>query len=126
MTSPEIHNVAFPFIKVEYSGPKDGEFVDDTTTFRPGTRFESELEDGNYGGADEEWQADGMGLMVLEVVGRFKPGKYAERTFYVRSFIDPAGRAFGKKNLRVISSAAFKRMLKGYRHEFTLPETEAA
>lgn len=116
----ETHEITFPFVKEEYSGPKDGEFVDDIETWRPGTR----VEHGDYEYSDAQWLADGEGLMVLQVVGRFKPGKYPERTFYLRSFIDPTGRQFGKDKLRVISSAAFKRMLKGYRHEYLLPETE--
>jgi hypothetical protein len=117
----ETHEVAFPFVRDKYEGPFDGEFAADVDTWRPGTRCETDDD-----GYEEEWQADAMGKMVLHVVGRYKPGKYQERTFYLRSFIDPSGRAFGKDNLRVISSPAFNRMLKGYRHKFVLPETEAA
>ncbi|MDN8612740.1 hypothetical protein [Variovorax ginsengisoli] len=117
----ETHEIAFPFVKESYSGPMDGVVVDDADTWRPGTRREwSSGGDAYYQDVEEWWAADGHGKMVLQVVGRFKPGKYPERTFYLRSFIDPTGRQFGKDKLRVISSAAFKRMLKGYRHEYMI------
>ena len=113
------HRIKFPFSREKYSGPLDGELVDDVLTWRPGTRrawLQSEYD-------TEEWrEADGEGLMVLTELGSFKPGKYPERTFYVRSFIDPDGKQFGKAKVRVIASNAFKRMLKGYRHPYQLPE----
>jgi hypothetical protein len=117
----ETHEVAFPFVRGTFAA-YDEQGVTELPTWLPGTRLET-ADDEGY---DSEYQADGMGKMVLHVVGRFRPGKYPEHTFYLRSFIDPDGGAFGKDKLRVISSAAFKRMLKGYRHEFALPETEAA
>lgn len=110
------HKVKFPFIRQEYSGPMDGAFVDGVKTWKPGTRCER----GDYEYSDEQWVADGEGFMVLEVLGAFKPGRYPERTFYLRSFIDPDGRHFGKAKVRVMASAAFKRMLKGYRHPYIL------
>lgn len=114
MTTASTHKIKFPFVRDEYSGPMDGEFVDAVKTWKPGTRCEH----GDYEFSDEQWVADGEGFMVLEVLGVFKPGKYPERTFYLRHFIDPDGRQFGKANVRVIASSAFKRMLKGYRHQY--------
>lgn len=113
------HHIKFPFVREKYSGPLDGEIVDDVETWRPGTRRSFMQDDYD---TDEWWEADGEGFMVLEELGSFKPGKYPERTFYVRSFTDPDGKQFGKAKVRVISSAAFKRMLKGYRHSYELPE----
>ncbi|AZW24455.1 hypothetical protein CS345_17375 [Bordetella bronchiseptica] len=110
----------------EYSGPKDGEFYDGKT-WRPGIRFE--VRDSGYlYDPDQVAIADGMGQMVLEVVSRHKPGKFPERTFFLRSFVDPNGRAFGKARLRVTTTPAFKRMAAGYRHEFEMaaqPTTSA-
>jgi hypothetical protein len=113
-----IHQIKFPFVQEEYSGPKDGEFVADAKTWRPGTC----VEHGDYEFSDEQWVADGEGLMVLEELGNFKPGRFPERTFYLRRFIAPDGRQFGKDKVRVISSSAFKRMLKGYRHAYIMSE----
>lgn len=117
MADTSSYRVKFPFIQDEYSGPKDGEFVEGVKSWRPGTRCEH----GDYEYSDEQWVADGEGHMVLEVLGTFKPGRFPERTFYLRRFIDPAGRQFGKEKVRVIASTAFKRMLKGYRHPYLLP-----
>ena len=117
----EKHEVVFPFVRGTFAA-YDEQGVTELPTWLPGTRLEAADDDGY----DSEYQADAMGKMILHVVGRFKPGKYPERTFYLRSFVDPSGRTFGKDNLRIISSAAFKRMLKGYRHKFSLPELEAA
>lgn len=114
------HKIKFPFVRYEYSGPMDGEFVDGMKTWKPGTRCEY----GDYEYSDEQWVADGEGSMVLEVLGAFKPGKYPERTFYTRQFIDPDGRQFGKTKVRVMASSAFKRMLKGYRHPYLLLDEE--
>lgn len=112
----ETLRVAYPFALEEYSGPKDGEFYDGKT-WRPGVRFELRSS-GYLGDPDEVAIADGMGEMVLEVVSRHKPGKFPERTFFLRSFVAPDGRAFGKAKLRVTTTPAFNRMAAGYRHEF--------
>lgn len=114
----ETFRVAYPFALEEYSGPKDGEFYDGKT-WRPGVRFV--VRDSGYlYDPDQLAIADGMGQMVLEVVSRHKPGKFPERTFFLRSFVDPNGRAFGKAKLRVTTTPAFKRMAAGYRHEFEM------
>ncbi len=116
----ETFRVAYPFALEEYSGPKDGEFYDGKT-WRPGVRFE--VRDSGYlYDPDQVAIADGMGQMVLEVVSRHKPGKFPERTFFLRSFVDPNGRSFGKAKLRVTTTQAFKRMASGYRHEFESAE----
>ena len=118
-----VHHIKFPFIREKYSGPLDGEIVDDIDTWRPGTRREWLQDDYD---TEEWWTADGEGSMVLEELGSFKPGRFPERTFYLRRFVDPSGKQFGKDKVRVIASSAFKRMLKGYRHTYLLPETEEA
>lgn len=113
----EVHQIKFPFIQQKYSGPLDGALVEDAQTWRPGTSREADDD-----GYNPIYSADGEGLMVLEVLGCFKPGRFPERTFYLRRFIDPDGRQFGKEKVRVIASSAFKRMLKGYRHPYELDE----
>ena len=64
--------------------------------------------------------ADAEGQMVLTVVSVHKPGKYPERVFYTRSWIDPAGGCFGKRGLRMTTTEAFKRLASGYRHPYEL------
>lgn len=61
--------------------------------------------------------------MVLDVVATFKPGRFPERVFYTRRWIDPDGREFGKTNkLRATTTAHFRSLLKGYRHDFEVIE----
>ena len=71
------------------------------------------------------YTADGLGKMVLEVVSAHRPGKYKERVFYLRRWIDPDGREFGATKLRVKTEAAFTKLLRGYRYEFDLTEVAA-
>ena len=67
--------------------------------------------------------ADGVGSMVLDVVAVFKPGRFPERVFYTRRWINPDGREFGKTStLRIATTGQFRRLLKGYRHQFEVCE----
>lgn len=67
--------------------------------------------------------ADGVGQMILTVIGVFKPGEYPTRVFFERVWVDPDGKHFGKKRLLTKTSAAFTRLLRGYRHPFQVHET---
>jgi len=85
-------------------------------TWIPGVRQEPRAPDG----VDSDCIADGLGFMCLHVVSLHKPGKFPPRVFYVRTWEDPNGRVFGKKSLRMTTLAAFRRLLRGYRHEYEL------
>lgn len=106
------HRVPYPMVlePVELLGD-DGPYQ--TKSWRPGVRYVNEAP---YG--ESAAYADGVGWMVLSVVSIHKPGKYPERVFYIRTWIDPTGLVFGKKKLRIISSPAFKRMAEGFRYEY--------
>jgi hypothetical protein len=110
----ETHIVPYPFFQTVYTGhDENGGY--EAPCWRPGTQGDHD----SFGG----WvhSADGMGEMILEVVGRFKPaGPYPERTFFVRRWRDPNGNEFGKTKLRITTSQAFMRLTKGYRHEYEL------
>lgn len=61
--------------------------------------------------------------MALDVVATFKPGRFPERVFYTRRWVDPDGREFGKTGRLLIATAGqFRRLLKGYRHPFAVCE----
>ena len=107
------HLVEYPFVQEEVTlFDEDGPHT--IQGWRPGVSFEPD--DGTEDGAG--W-ADGIGKMVLSEIDSHKlPRPYPERVFYLREWIDPKGRRFGKRNLRVTTRAAFTRMLRGYRHEF--------
>ena len=93
-----------------------------TEGWRPGcTREEDDIGEPAY----QSWAyvADGIGSMVLDVVAIFKPGRFPERVFYTRRWIDPDGREFGQTGkLRIATTGQFRRLLKGYRHQFEVCE----
>jgi hypothetical protein len=93
-----------------------------TEGWRPGcTKEEDDL--GEHGYQAWVYVADGTGSMVLDVVATFKPGRFPERVFYTRRWIDPDGREFGKTGkLRIATTGQFRRLLKGYRHPFEVSE----
>ena len=64
--------------------------------------------------------AENMGLMLLTVVSIHKPSKYPERVFYTRKWKKPNGDIFGKNGLKITTKSNFTRMLKGYRHPFSM------
>jgi hypothetical protein len=119
VNAPERHVVPYPFYRTTHEG-YDEEGAYEAPTWRPGAECDLDA------AGCPSWAADAMGEMILEVVGRFKPpGRYPERTFFVRQWRDPNGRLFGKAKLRITTTAAFARLAKGYRHEYELTgETE--
>lgn len=109
----EIH-APYPFVREIVPDFEGTEAGGEVMSWRPGTRSVYVYPD------DAEAVADGMGCIVLTEVSRHKPGRYPERVFYVRSWIDPDGRRFGKGALRMTTATAFERLCKGYRHEFAM------
>lgn len=82
--------------------------------WRPGVEYDSD-------GGGERWAyASGIGSILLAAISLHKPGKYPTRVFYIRQWRDPDGKLFGKTNLRMTTQDAFRRMARGYRHEFYL------
>lgn len=91
-------------------------------TWIPGALLESDDYDAVMNGIA---RADGMGVMRIEIVSRHKPGKYPERIFYVRQWVDPAGKVFGNTRLRITTLSGFSYRLRGYREAYRI-EDEAA
>lgn len=110
--------VAYPFVRDTFdSWENDGEGNAVTVpmaTWKPGVRFEPN------GPEDTEAVADALGRMTLTVIDAFKPGRFPRRVFYTRQFTTPEGRPFGKGGLRIKTLDAFRRIAKGYYHEFRL------
>ena len=109
-----VFDVAYPFVRedVQLFG-EDGHYT--TKSWRPGVRFEPVYPD------DSEAVADGMGAQIVTVVSTHKPGPtWPERVFYTREWRNPTGGRFGKKGLRVKTTAAFRRLIQGYRHHFEM------
>ena len=119
MTKPEaVFEVDYPFVLEEWTeytigGPQI------LPSWRPGIRNEMYGPEGS-----SELIADGMGKQVLTVVSTHKPGRYPERVFYTRKWLDPSGKSFGVTKLRITTKTNFLRLLRGYRYEFELKETK--
>lgn len=107
--------VDHPFVRSTYEEPTDDSEGYNTRTvpcWKPGIEFVA-----TYSG-DTDTVAHGVGKQRLTVISRHKPGKYPERVFYVRQWIDPDGKEFGKPKLRITTAGAFKSMCRGYRYQF--------
>jgi hypothetical protein len=98
-----VYEVPYPFVKYDYEN-YDGQKI---PSWKPGT----EMECSQY---SEREVADSVGKQILVVVGVHKPGRYPARVFYTRKWIDPDGKEYGRKKLRVKTLGTFKQLIKGY------------
>lgn len=106
----------YPFVRESFEKPIwDGEqgSVEIIEGWKPGCKVEA---DDPFGGSS--FCADETGTMILSVVSLHKPGRYQTRVFFTRQWRDPDGKVFGVQKLRVTTEQAFKRMARGYRHDF--------
>lgn len=120
----QTHTVTgYPFVRYVadlYDKDDGGQYQ--TEGWRPGCAVETDENAFSYLPV-KDYFAHGTGAMVLEVIATFKPGRFPERVFYTRRWVDPDGREFGKPNkLRVTTAAHFRSLLKGYRHDFEVSE----
>lgn len=109
--------------KTLYEPDPEGHGSYEIQCWTPGTRIQLA-----YDGCGEHW-ADGTGSVRYTVVDTFRPGSWPTRVFYMREWIDPDGKVFGKDRLRVTTLGAFRRLCRGYRHndvQFTGEQQEAA
>jgi len=123
LKSGDVFNVSYPFVLEEVELlDTDGPCT--TKSWRPGVEY---VATGPYGDSFEPF-ADKMGVMRLTVVSVHKPGKYPARVFFVRQWIDPNGKLFGKTKLRMTTATVFARRARGYRDKFSMrqPKLEAA
>lgn len=113
-----IFRAGFPFVRETYT-EYDEDGPCDRLSWKPGTRVE------NSGPEDTKLVADGVGSIVLTVVSLHQPSpRYPTRVFFVRQWVSPDGRKFGKTRCRMTTVQAFKRLANGYRFPFeieTLP-----
>ena len=88
--------------------------------WRPGTRSEPCEPD------SARFVCDGAGSREITVVSVHQPPGYTSRVFYTIKWVDPNGRVFGSKKLRVMSIGPFRVMLRGHRHPYEIVETSSA
>lgn len=84
--------------------------------WKPGTRTESE--------PGTMWtECDAMGHAEFLVVAVCEmPGRYQDRVFYKRTLIDPDGKRWGGKDLKVAAIGRFWKWTKGWRPEIVVNE----
>lgn len=102
-----IIEVPHPFIRVEAHPIEGWEWC-------PGTRQKDCVTD------DFCAVADDMGHQILTIISTYKPGSFPERVFFTRKWRDPNGTEFGKNNLHMKSTVAFRTLVRGYQHHFDL------
>lgn len=111
-----VFSVPYPFVRDVYNSLEEDGPVE-VPTWKPGVRYVA------VGPEDSEAVADAAGRMILRVVDVFKPAHYPARVFYTRQWEDPKGRVFGKKGLRIVTLEKFRRLARGYQHEFRIDGT---
>lgn len=90
-------------------------------TWIPGVRTEAEYS--SYGAEGTWLVADGMGTMTLTVVGIAALTRpYQSRVCFTRQWTSPDGVTFGKRGLHVATIEKFRRLCRGYAHEFEMAE----
>jgi len=116
--SNDIYFVKYPFVKVKISLFDGEDGFNELVSWRPGTLPRMIYPD------DSEEFAHAEGKMKLSVVDTFKPGKYPERIFYTRKFIDPDGKEFGKNNLHICSIQKFRRISTSFYYDYVIDPDE--
>lgn len=107
------YEVECPYVRTTYDHYEhDGEDFSCTKrdTWKPGVEWEANgpESDGPF--------ADGVGKVLYTVVSVHElPKPYKARVFFVREWIDPDGKKFGKRTLRIMGIGAFQQRLNGYR-----------
>jgi len=109
----QVFEVDYPFYLGEYTRYYAGE-VEMGETWVPGCKSEIIYPD------DCGFVAEGMGKMLLTLVDIHKPGRFPERVFYTRKWIDPDGDTFGSSRLHITTTPTFKRRAAGYYHEYRI------
>lgn len=110
--------VSYPFVLQQVEVPSDDPDsfgMMEITSWCPGIRWES-----FDASCEGDAVADGLGEMHLTVVDVHKPGRYPTRVFYTRQWKDPIGNVFGKGGLRIATEEKFRRLARGYKHDFIM------
>lgn len=111
--------IVYPFVREKYT-VRDNDGSHEIDSWKPGVRAEQCAPD------DFEDVADGEGFQIVTVVSTHKPGKYPERVFFTRRWVDPDHKSFGKAGkLRILSVGPFRQLIRGYRHSYIVAEQKA-
>jgi hypothetical protein len=123
----ETYEVAYPFVRSTYEtrdfdADTGMDYVSDVVDcWKPGIESEMVYHD------EAEAVADGVGKMLLTVVSVHPlPRPYPTRVFFVREWVDPDGKRFGKKKMHIMTLAAFRRRASGFSIEYRMRQRAAA
>lgn len=92
--------ILYPFLRCEYYD-NDGAADD---SWKPGIETVGIYPDDSMNVCDDH------GWMLAEIVGIYKPGRFARRVFWQRHWLDPDGKTFGGK-VQITSEEKFRRRL---------------
>lgn len=111
--------IDYPFVRDTYTA-FDEEGCCEAQTWRPGVRFVPLPPYGEDSGA----VADGIGIAHFEVISIHKPAHYPARVFFTRRFQTPRPekRWFGKTKLHIVTLEKFRRLTRGYQHQYGIGE----
>lgn len=94
--------VLYPFLRCRWTDYRNGEPYEDRESWRPGVETVAIYPDNSAEVCDDH------GWMLAEIVGIYKPGRFARRVFWQRKWMDPDGRVFGGK-VQVTTEEKFRR-----------------
>jgi hypothetical protein len=107
----------YPFVRTTHT-EFDGDGYSEVRTWKPGVEMEQVYIPPDD--CDTECVAEGVGEIILTVVSVHKPGRYPTRVFFTRRWRDPGGKEFGKNACRVATVEKFRRLSRGYYHEYVI------
>lgn len=112
LAAGQVHTAErYPFVREVYTD----EEMSSSLTWRPGS-----IHDMGDPYSGDRFIAHGTGQMELTIVQVVPITGWPTRVFYVRHFIDPDGRRFGKRRLKVTTEGHFRKLARGYRHGFDI------
>lgn len=109
--APDVYVIRYPFVIERRLAHWLATSIDsppEIECWRPGIVSEPD------GPEDFKEVAHGEGEMHLRIVSSHKPGRYPERIFYERCFVDPDGKTFSRPRLHIATRQKFSRLCRGY------------
>lgn len=105
----------YPFVR-ETVTLWDQDGGNEVSSWAPGVRMEA-----RYVAPDDcetDYIADGVGAIILTIISVHRPGRFPTRVFFTRRWRSPDGKEFGKGGCRCATAEKFRRLARGYAHEF--------
>lgn len=113
----QIFEFDYPFIEEYvvvhgYDEKTDSVTQNKVSSWRPGTIIEGDCH------GDSVAIAHGVGKQSIALVSIHRPGRFPTRVFYLRRWVTPDGKEFGKPKLLIKTASAFRTLVAGYRYPY--------